>query len=120
MNILVVDDSKEILEALELLLADKNMTLHTASDSRLALELFEKNKFDLIITDINMPVMSGIEISFEVRKKDILVPIILFTGQIHKLKDYAPSIDKLGNTYYVEGKDLNELTKRIESLFPQI
>jgi CheY-like chemotaxis protein len=119
-KILVVDDSKYILEVMALLLNDDKHIIETASDSKIALDFLEKQKFDLIITDINMPGMSGFDLSFEVRKKDPLTPVILFTGQINRHKDYKPLLDKLGNSYYVEGKDLNELVNIMGTIFPKI
>ncbi|MBF0362421.1 MAG: response regulator [Oligoflexia bacterium] len=61
-NLLVVDDEKEMCESIELLLNDsfKNLNLSFAYNGQDALELIKKQKFLLVITDLNMPMMNGI------------------------------------------------------------
>jgi DNA-binding response OmpR family regulator len=120
MKVLIVDDSHIMVEVLELLFKDKGFEVLSADASKSALNLLEKQKFDLMITDINMPGMSGIDLGLEVRKNNTLMPIILFTGQINKFKDYKSSLDKIGNAYYIESKDLDELLKTIKKIFPKI
>ena len=118
MKVLVVDDSQLMIEVLELLLKNHIIEVHTANGSRSALDILNKHIFDLIITDINMPVMSGIDLSFEIRKKYPLTPIILFTGQMNKLNDYKSDCDKIGNVHYIENKDVNELMKILTTILP--
>jgi len=118
MKVLVVDDSQYMIEALELLLKGNIVEVHSANSSRSALEILNKHIFDLIITDINMPGMSGIDLSFEIRKKYPLIPIILFTGQMNKLNDYKSDCDKIGNVHYIENKDVNALIKILSTILP--
>lgn len=81
-KILLVDDSVITLkkEKHEIELADKHECI-TAQDGLLALESLEQNKdIDLIITDIHMPNMDGLEFIEEVMKRGLNIPLIVCTA----------------------------------------
>ena len=61
-KILAVDDSPSIRRMVELTLDDEDHEVTTAIDGRLGFEEAQKDQFDLVITDINMPNMSGYEL----------------------------------------------------------
>ena len=65
-RILVVDDEVDICRALEFLLSREDYDITTAHSAERALELFEKNYFDLMLTDIKMEGMDGIRLMREV------------------------------------------------------
>lgn len=79
-NILVVDDEAIVLKSCERILSSEGFTVDTATNAKNALSLLEKNFYDLIITDIKMPEMDGIEFMKEVRKKNPDINIIVITG----------------------------------------
>lgn len=60
-TILTVDDSSSIRAMVSFTLANQGFVLKEAIDGKQALELCKTNKFDLILTDQNMPIMTGIE-----------------------------------------------------------
>ena len=81
--ILVVDDEIDILETiidtLDIEFDDK-ITVDRAMNGVEALKLFREKKYDLVITDLNMPEMNGIDFSMEVKGLNEMMPIIVFTG----------------------------------------
>jgi NADH-quinone oxidoreductase subunit E/NADP-reducing hydrogenase subunit HndA len=79
-NILVVDDEAIVLKSCERILSSEGFTVDTATNAKNALSLLEKNFYDLVITDIRMPEMDGIEFMKEVRKKNPDINIIVITG----------------------------------------
>lgn len=79
-NILVVDDEAIVLKSCERILASEGFSVDTATNARNALSLLEKNFYDLVITDIKMPEMDGIEFMKEVRKRNPDINIIVITG----------------------------------------
>lgn len=66
--ILLVDDEPNIIEILEIVLRDEGMEVLKASSARNALELLRKSEVDVVISDIRMPDMSGVELLKEAKK----------------------------------------------------
>ncbi len=81
-TIMLVDDEKDILVSLEKILTGQGYTVSSFEDGQPALQAFLKHpdKFDLIITDMTMPRMSGDKLSKEILKIKPDIPIILCTG----------------------------------------
>lgn len=83
-NILVCDDDKEIVEAIEIYLNKEGYQIFKAYNGVEALELVKKNEIHLLILDIMMPKMNGIEAAEEIRKEKS-IPIIMLSA---KSEDY--------------------------------
>jgi NADH:ubiquinone oxidoreductase subunit E len=79
-SVLVVDDEKVILTSCERILGPAGYEVHTLQSAEGALELMKKEPFDLVITDMRMPGMDGMEFMRRVRAGDNDVHIILITG----------------------------------------
>jgi len=79
-RLLLVDDDPAVLRAYQRILARQGATVTTASDGREAAERVRSGEFDVIISDISMPEMTGIEFLEAVRAHDVDVPVILMTG----------------------------------------
>ncbi len=84
-NILVVDDELDILDTIidtfEIEFEERNIKIYKAANGVEALELFKSDiVFDLIVTDINMPEMDGIELTQYVKGLRSDMPVIVFTG----------------------------------------
>ena len=80
MNILLVDDSKMVLESLNRSLTAYGHILNTATNGAEALKYLGKAIPDLIISDINMPQMNGLTFLQVIRKRFPELPVILMTG----------------------------------------
>ncbi len=81
-HILLVEDDYAMLEVINDLLTQLGATTETAANGLIAWELIKKNKFDMIISDIQMPVMDGIQLLEKLRGLNTLTPpMILITGQ---------------------------------------
>jgi two-component system response regulator PilR (NtrC family) len=79
-KILVIDDELSMREFLKILLEKEGYSAITASDADAAIELLEGNDFDLIISDIKMPGISGLDFLEKIREKGSSVPVILITA----------------------------------------
>src|SRR5688500_6999815 len=77
-RILVVDDEAQITRVLRRSLSAHHFEVRTAADGMSALELFTDLKPDLVITDLSMPDMDGIEVCRQIRKSSS-VPIIVLS-----------------------------------------
>lgn len=80
-RILIVDDEAGILSLLRAILTKSKFEVLEASSADSALELLEHETVDLVISDITMPGMGGIEFLEEVRQWDIDLPVIFVSGQ---------------------------------------
>lgn len=83
MNILYVDDERDLLELAANFFEDENIPLDTAADVNEALELIRKKNYDLIISDVRMPSGSGIEMIASARNdKKFSGKCILVSGDL--------------------------------------
>ena len=79
-RILVVDDESSITELVEMLLSGEGYEVSTASNGSQGLEKVDSFDPHLVITDISMPDMEGIEFISRLRKRSVSVPIIAMSG----------------------------------------
>lgn len=88
-RILVVEDERSIRLLLDRGLSSVGYEIHTAPGGREALAAFQAARFDLVITDVVMPGMTGWELVNELRALDIAVPIIVFSAYGRTLEEEA-------------------------------
>lgn len=118
MKVLVVEDDFPSRELLRIFIEKEGHECITAEDGKLGFDIFKKNMPDIIISDVRMPQMNGVELLETVRKisKDVL--IVFVTG--HGNEDLALKALELGaNNYLKKPIDLSELKvllKRYETL----
>jgi putative nucleotidyltransferase with HDIG domain len=93
-NILVIDDEDFILQLAKDILERYNYAVHATSNGNEGLKLIDTEKFDLLLTDIRMPDISGLDIIRSVRKRNNEIPIIVITG--HGTLDIAINALRLG------------------------
>jgi EAL domain-containing protein (putative c-di-GMP-specific phosphodiesterase class I) len=79
-RILVVDDERDLLEVLGTMLAEAGWQVDTAGNGREALTLVDADRYEVVLSDIDMPGMSGVELLREIRGRDLDVPVLLITG----------------------------------------
>ncbi|MBA4416593.1 MAG: hypothetical protein C0392_01590 [Syntrophus sp. (in: bacteria)] len=99
-RILIVDDNKELREILGEYLKDEGDSVEGANNGKEALAKYNKNPYDLIITDLNMPELTGIELIKEiVKKQDNTTEFIIITG--YASLDTAIEAIKVGAFDYI-------------------
>ena len=80
-SVLVVDDESGILQTLEILLRAEGFTPHLAHGGKAALEMIPRLSPDIVLSDIRMPQVTGVEVLAAARAHDPDVPVILMTAQ---------------------------------------
>jgi two-component system nitrogen regulation response regulator NtrX len=93
-SILIVDDEPSILQSLGGLLADEGFEVHTASNGYEALKNIERDSPDLVLLDIWMPGLDGIDTLQEIRKNNPYIQVIIITG--HGTIETAVRATKIG------------------------
>jgi len=117
-NVLLVDDHKLILDSLSLLLGliDEINIVGTLDDSRKVLDFLDDNEVDVLITDLNMPYMDGIELSFKVKERFPEQKILMLT--VNDSHDLISNAFKAGISGYVMKKaGREELAKAINTIY---
>ncbi len=108
LNVLYVEDDKFIQEELEFFLSGKVKKLFIASNGEEGLEAYKNNQIDLIITDIQMPKMNGLEMSYAIREINKDAKIIITTA--FNDTEYLMEAIKLNlGNYLTKPLDLNYL-----------
>jgi len=112
-KILVVDDSSSIRELLKLALEDENYNVTLGEDGIDALKHLDGKHFDLVITDLHMPNMNGMELIHEIRKIDQYkyTPILFLTTETKA--DLKVKAKKEGATGWLTKPFDNEKLKRV-------
>ncbi len=85
-RILVVDDEPLVCDAVKMMLDFDGHTVETAGSAKDALARMEKARFDVVITDFEMPVMKGDELAAVIKAKDPKQPVIMITAYAEMLE----------------------------------
>ena len=112
-NILVVDDEKEIVEAIKIYLEDEGYNVFPCYDGQEALKLLKNNKIHLILIDIMMPNLDGINATRQIRKISS-VPIIMISAKSQDT-DKIMGLNVGADDYVVKPFNPLELVARVKS-----
>jgi two-component system response regulator HydG len=104
-RILVVDDEVSILNTLEILLRREGFEVSVAKSGREALERFEESPPDVVLTDIRMPGVTGLDLLAQIRERDPETPVILMTAQA-SLQSAVQAVNQ-GAFYYLQKPFVN-------------
>jgi two-component system response regulator VicR len=115
-RILIIDDEPQILRSLELYLENEDFDVHVLEDPRRAVEVAEEVRPDLIILDVMMPTMDGIQVCRELRARSRtrLIPVIFLTAR-GSLDDKILGLEAGGVDYITKPFDHRELLARIRA-----
>jgi two-component system, OmpR family, response regulator RegX3 len=113
-TVLVVEDEESFVEALSVGLKREGFRLHIARDGVQALELFDQVKPDLILLDLMLPRMSGIDVCRQIRKRSS-VPIIMVTAKGAEI-DTVVGLEVGADDYVTKPYRLRELVARMRSV----
>lgn len=96
-KVLVVDDEFDLVELAKEFLMEEGFEVASTTDSLTALELVSSFKPDIVLSDINMPKMNGLELLSEIRKNHKDLPVVLITGFIDTaMRAKADSLNVFG------------------------
>nr|WP_230203663.1 ATP-binding protein [Bacillus massiliigorillae] len=117
LKVLVVDDDSINLQILETILEAETFNVVTCTSGKEALELLDKGNWDLVITDVMMPYMSGYELTQKIRERFKIseLPILLLTARSH-FEGIQAGFYYGANDYVMKPVEKLELTARVRSL----
>jgi DNA-binding response OmpR family regulator len=110
--ILIVEDEQNLSRVLQLELQYENYITEIADNGKVALRLMEKQAWDLVLLDIMIPQLSGMEVLRRIRRTDDHTPIILLTAR-DEIHDKVSGLDLGANDYITKPFQIEELLARI-------
>lgn len=115
-RILVIEDDKDIAHLVELHLKDEGYEVSRAYDGKAGLELALSKPYDLIILDLILPGVGGVEICRRVRAASFYTPILMLTAKSTEL-DRVLGLEIGADDYMTKPFSVRELLARVKALF---
>jgi two-component system, OmpR family, copper resistance phosphate regulon response regulator CusR len=111
-NILIVEDEQRLAEILKKQLEETGFYAEIASDGYIGKQLIEKNRYSLIVLDINLPLINGYDLCKEIRKTNSKIPIIMLTA-LGTSDNKVSGFDAGADDYVIKPFEFRELLARI-------
>ncbi len=116
-HVLMVDDDHDHLDLLTEILQPLGFTVTTAPDGSSCLNIFDSHKFDLVILDIAMPGLSGLEVAAQIKSRSSHTKILIVSGNFHDAKRLSgPTSAKCYDAFLTKPIDIKALLTKIKNL----
>lgn len=114
-NIILIEDESSVVSFIKKGLQELEYEISVALDGSTGIKMVENNDFDMIILDIMLPDINGLEVCREIRKKNKTVPILFLTA-LDSSENIVMGLESGGDDYLVKPFKFIELVARIKSL----
>ena len=111
-SILVVDDEENAREGLSKILSKEGYRVETAPNGKEAIDNLKRQRYDLVITDMRMPLMDGFEVLREIKKMDENIGVIMITAY-GEVESYLEAMNMGAFEYINKPVRVNELKRVI-------
>ncbi len=118
-KILIIEDEPKVAAFIKRGLEENGFDCENAYDGLMGRKMFEAGNFTLIILDLNLPYMNGIELCQEIRRIDQKIPIIMLTA-LGTTEDKLKGFDSGADDYLVKPFEFKELLARIRALMKRV
>jgi len=118
-HILIVEDNADLASLIALHVQDIGCSSDIADNGGKALRLYEKNDYDLVLLDIMLPVMDGIEVCKKMREGGSYVPIMMLTSKTSEI-DRVVGLEVGADDYISKPFSIPELLARIKAQFRSV
>jgi len=115
-KILIIEDDQSLLETLTSLLEAENFKVISAMDGEEGFQLASREKIDLIILDVGLPSLGGLEVCKGLRAKNVITPIIMLTGEKKEEIDKVLGLEFGADDYMIKPFGAKELLARIKAV----
>jgi two-component system response regulator MprA len=114
-RVLLVEDDRGVRESLSRALSIEGYAVEAAPDGIEAMQVVDKVAPDVIVLDVMMPVMDGLEVARRIRSRGDRTPILMLTAR-HEVTDRVAGLDAGADDYLVKPFALDELLARLRAL----
>lgn len=114
-RILIVEDDRELSELFKRVLVKNGYSVQSAPNGQAALELMGAEYYDLVISDIMMPVMDGYELVRSMREANMMMPVLMITAK-DAFDDMQMGFLSGSDDYMVKPVNINEMVLRVGAL----
>ncbi|MFQ5717064.1 MAG: response regulator transcription factor [Nitrospinales bacterium] len=114
-KILLAEDERHLAKGLKFNLEKEGYEVAIAGDGEIALECLSRNDFDMLILDLMLPKMNGLEVARKIRKTDFRFPILMLTAKSMD-EDRALGLEAGADDYLVKPFHLPELLLRVKGI----
>jgi DNA-binding response OmpR family regulator len=114
MRVLIVDDDRDVAEYVRRELEEESFNVAVAHDGASALRLAETSAFDIIVLDVMMAFMDGLQVTRSLRRQNILTPILLLTAR-DAPEEIVRGLDAGADDYLTKPFSLDVLLARIRA-----
>lgn len=118
-KILIVEDNPDIANLIQMHLKDIQCEGDIASDGLQGVEKFNKGNYELVILDIMLPVMDGLDVCKRIREKNKLTPVIMLTSKSSEL-DRVLGLEIGADDYITKPFSIPELMARVKAQFRRL
>jgi DNA-binding response OmpR family regulator len=115
MRILLVEDDPQLGDGLTIGLRQAGFAIDWVKDGAMAAHVLETETFDLIVLDLGLPQLSGMELLKRIRSRGLALPALILTAR-DTTADKIAGLDAGADDYLVKPIDLDELTARIRAI----
>ncbi len=115
-SVLIIEDDKNIVDLLNIHLKDLNCNTSVAGDGQVGLEKALSEKFDLIILDIMLDKIDGLEICRRIRANEIITPVLMLTAKAEEI-DRVLGLETGADDYLTKPFSIREFIARVKAIF---
>lgn len=115
MRILIIEDELKVAEVLKRGLQEEGYETDQAFDGQIGLRMALNGKYDLILLDVNLPLMNGLEVCKKLRQEDEVTPVLMLTA-LGMSDDIVAGLESGADDYLPKPFRFNELYARIKAL----
>jgi two-component system, OmpR family, copper resistance phosphate regulon response regulator CusR len=115
MNILIIEDEQKVAAFIKKGLEVNGYVVEVSFDGQIGLRMGQNGSYDLIILDVNLPIINGFEVCKQLRNNNVKTPILMLTA-LGTTKDKVLGFDLGADDYLVKPFEFDELTARVRAL----
>jgi DNA-binding response OmpR family regulator len=114
-KILLVEDEAHVVSFIKKGLSEEGFEVSVAFDGKMGLQLFQNNQFDLIVLDIMLPEINGLDLCKEIRKENTFVPVLFLTA-LGTSENIVMGLENGADDYMIKPFKFIEFVARIKTL----